>query len=76
VDEGGGEPVVLLALFQHGLKCAQAEGQIENALPVDRAGLAFMEIVRRRNVVAMSTAMMPRGMLMKKIQRQPKLSVR
>ncbi len=40
LDEDGGKPVVLLALLEHGLERAEAEGEKENALPIDVAVLA------------------------------------
>ena len=40
LDEGGGPPVVLLALLQHGLEGAEAEREEKDALPIDAAVFA------------------------------------
>ena len=63
---------MLLPFLEHGLEARQAHRQQPDAQPVHRLIAHFLFPVLGQEAMAMSTAIIPIGMLMKKIQRQPK----
>ena len=78
-DEGRGEPVILFALIEHDLEAAHGQGEKTEADVIHVAQLGSGRLLihggsSTRRVTRMK-ARMPTGMLMKKIQRQEKLSV-